>query len=51
MAWTKVTYDVTAHKNAFFRVRFGYMVLDDTAYTCGGWNVDDIRLVPAQNCP
>jgi hypothetical protein len=52
MAWTKVTYNVTAYKNAFFRVRFGYTVLDYTmVFTCGGWNIDDIRLVPAQNCP
>ena len=49
-AWTKVTYDVTAHKNAAFRVRFGYSILSMNAYTVGSWNIDDLRLVP-QNCP
>jgi len=43
-AWTKVTYDVTAHKNAAFRVRFGYSVVDAGVYAMSCWNVDDVML-------
>jgi hypothetical protein len=43
-AWTKVTYDVTAHKNAAFRVRFGYSVLDAGVYAMSCWNVDDVMV-------
>lgn len=50
--WTLVSYDVTPHKNANFQVRFGYTVLGTVStYTCGGWNIDDVRLMPGQNCP
>jgi hypothetical protein len=51
MAWTKVTYDVTAHKNANFRVRFGWSVDSSGAYDISSWNIDDLRLVSSQNCP
>jgi len=43
-AWTKVTFDVTAHKNAAFRVRFGYSILDGGVYAMSCWNVDDVML-------
>jgi hypothetical protein len=42
--WTKVTYDVTAHKSAAFRVRFGYSVVDAGVYEMSCWNVDDVML-------
>jgi len=48
--WKKVTYDVTAYKNANFRIRFGYAVFNSQAWTVGSWNIDDLRLVP-QSCP
>ncbi|HTQ45087.1 MAG TPA: hypothetical protein VMI75_20145, partial [Polyangiaceae bacterium] len=43
-AWTRVTFDVTAHKNAAFRVRFGYSILDGGVYAMSCWNVDDVML-------
>jgi hypothetical protein len=49
-AWTLVEYDVTAHKNAAFRVRFGYAVTDAGVYSMSCWNVDDVVLSTAA-CP
>jgi hypothetical protein len=49
-AWTKVTYDVTAHKNAALQVRFGYEVVDSGVYAMSCWNVDDVMLSSAA-CP
>jgi len=49
-AWTKVVYDVTAHKNAAFRVRFGYAVTDAGVYSMSCWNVDDVT-VSSATCP
>ena len=49
-AWTKVEYDVTAQKNAAFRVRFGYAVTDAGVYEMSCWNVDDVTLSSSQ-CP
>lgn len=49
-AWTRITYDVTAHKNAAFRVRFGYAVVDAGVYAMSCWNVDDVMLSSAA-CP
>lgn len=49
-AWTKVTYDVTAQKNAAFRVRFGYAVTDAGVYSMSCWNVDDVT-VSSATCP
>jgi hypothetical protein len=43
-AWMKVSYDVTAHKNAAFRVRFGYAIVDAGVYAMSCWNVDDVML-------
>jgi hypothetical protein len=47
-AWTKMSHDVTAHKNANFRVRFSYLIGSSGVFTCAGWNIDDIQLVNAQ---
>jgi hypothetical protein len=49
-AWTKLQYDVTAQKNAAFRVRFGYAVLSTSGYSMSCWNVDDIT-VSSVACP
>ncbi|MCC6551564.1 MAG: hypothetical protein IT372_00905 [Polyangiaceae bacterium] len=50
-AWTHVSYDVTAHKSASFQVRFGVSVEAVSAFIVSSWNIDDVRLVPAANCP
>ena len=42
-AWTKVSYDLTAHKNASMQVRFGFNIGSTNGlYTVSGWNIDDI---------
>jgi len=49
--WAKFTYDVSAHKNAAMRVRFGFLVGQTSlTYTVGSWNVDDV-LVSSASCP
>ncbi|MCK6586054.1 MAG: hypothetical protein L6Q76_00565, partial [Polyangiaceae bacterium] len=50
-AWTKESYDVTAHKNANFRVRFGWSVTSGGVFDISSWNIDDLRIVANQNCP
>lgn len=40
-AWQRVAFDVSAHANAAFRVRFGLAVAAG-AFTCGGWNIDNL---------
>jgi hypothetical protein len=49
-AWTKTTYDVTAYKNAAFRVRFGYAVTNSAVYAMSCWNIDDVTIA-AGPCP
>jgi hypothetical protein len=49
-AWTRFEYDVTAHKNASFRVRFGYSIVNTKAYAMSSWNVDDVT-VSTSSCP
>lgn len=46
-AWSRWTHDVTAYKNAQFRVRFGYRTDKQgqfLAWIMSGWNVDDLTL-------
>ncbi|MBK8255274.1 MAG: hypothetical protein IPK82_21765 [Polyangiaceae bacterium] len=43
--WTKMSHNVTAYKNASFQVRFSYQIGSGGAFTCSGWNVDDVQLV------
>jgi len=50
-AWTRLQYDVTASKNANFQVRWGYSIGQAGVYDSSGWNVDDVRLMAAMNCP
>lgn len=49
-AWTKVSFDVTAQKNATFRVRFGYSIVDAGVYAMSCWNVDDVT-ISSSACP
>jgi hypothetical protein len=49
-AWTKIEYDVSAYKNAAFRVRFGVAIVQNFALTFSSWNVDDVVL-SSQSCP
>ncbi|HEY8090526.1 MAG TPA: hypothetical protein VIF09_21845 [Polyangiaceae bacterium] len=49
-AWAKQEYDVTAQKNAAFRVRFGYAVTDAGVYAMSCWNVDDVT-ISSLSCP
>jgi hypothetical protein len=48
--WTQVTYDVTPYKNASFRVRFGWNIMQAGVYDVTSWNIDDLRIAPA-GCP
>ncbi|MSP24019.1 MAG: hypothetical protein EXR75_02420 [Myxococcales bacterium] len=43
-AWTKVSYDITAHKSATMKVRFGFTVTSGGVFTVSQWNVDDVLL-------
>jgi hypothetical protein len=49
-AWTFQSFDVTAHKNAAMRVRFGFDVGSNGAFTVSGWNLDDV-VVATAICP
>jgi hypothetical protein len=41
--WTKISYDLTAHKNAAMKVRFGFSVGNSVGlFTVSSWNIDDI---------
>lgn len=46
-AWTKQSYDVTAYKNANFRVRFGLSTSSGAYTDMSGWNIDDMSLASA----
>jgi hypothetical protein len=46
-SWTRWTHDVTAHKNAQFRIRFGHRTDKQgnfLAWVMSGWNIDDVTL-------
>ena len=46
-AWTRFEFDVTAFKNANFRIRFGHATGTQSqflAWVMSGWNVDDVSL-------
>jgi Putative metal-binding motif len=50
-SWIKFSYDLTAHKNAGMRIRFGFLIGQTLGtYTVGSWNVDDV-LVTDGPCP
>lgn len=50
LGWTYLSYNVTNYKNAKMKVRFGYDIGMDGAFTIGSWNVDDV-LVASAPCP
>jgi hypothetical protein len=51
-AWMKQAYDVTAHKNASFRVRFSWSITNATeVFDYTNWNIDDLRIMPVAGCP
>jgi hypothetical protein len=41
-AWTHVSYDITPHKNAAMRVRFGFDIQSGGVFTVSSWNIDDV---------
>lgn len=49
-AWTFISHDITAYKNAGMRVRFGFDITSGGVYTIGSWNIDDV-LVAGMACP
>jgi len=49
-AWQQVTFDLTAHKSAATRIRFGYQIMSGGAFTVSSWNIDDV-LVASAPCP
>jgi hypothetical protein len=46
--WTFMSHDLTAYKNTSLKVRFGYEILLNAAFTIGSWNLDDVKI---QNTP
>jgi hypothetical protein len=47
-AWTHVDYDVTAHKNAAMRVRFGFSIGNTSGvWVTSSWNIDDLSVATA----
>jgi hypothetical protein len=46
-AWNKQTYNITAHKNANMRVRWGFTIGSSGVYTISQWNVDDVTVASA----
>jgi hypothetical protein len=49
-AWLYFSYDVTAHKNAAMKVRFGFDITNSGVFTVGSWNVDDV-MIASVACP
>jgi hypothetical protein len=50
-AWSKVSFDLTPHKNAKLQVRFGFAVgTEMLTHKVSGWNVDDVQITNAV-CP
>jgi len=45
--WTKLSYDITAHKSANMKIRVGFTVGSSGVFTAGSWNVDDIVIANA----
>jgi len=49
-AWTKVSYDLSQHKNATMRIRWGFNIASPQVFAMGSWNIDDV-LVSTTICP
>lgn len=52
-SWSLQTYDLTPHKNANLRVRFGHNVGNTGAIAYGSWNIDDVEITSggSGSCP
>jgi len=48
--WTFQQFDITSYKNAAMKVRFGFDVQKNDAFSVGSWNLDDV-LVSNAACP
>jgi hypothetical protein len=46
-AWQKITHNLTAHKNANMRVRWGFNINSGGVFSVGQWNIDDVTLTDA----
>jgi hypothetical protein len=46
-AWSKQTHDISIHKNANMRVRFGFNVGSSGVFTVSSWNLDDVVVASA----
>ncbi|KIG15227.1 hypothetical protein DB30_05771 [Enhygromyxa salina] len=51
VGWTEMGHNVTAYKNANFRVRFCNSIGQAGAFTSGQWSIDDVTIGPAQCTP
>ncbi len=49
-AWTFMSHDIAAYKNANMQIRFGFNIASGGVFTCSQWNVDDI-LIASGACP
>ncbi len=49
-SWTKVSYDLSAHKNANMQIRWGFNIASAGVFSEGSWNIDDV-LVSTTLCP
>ena len=45
MGWYPMSFDVSAYKNAQFKLRFGFDVGNAQVFSVGGWTVDDLSIV------
>lgn len=50
LAWTKLSYNITAHSNAALQVRWCYNIGSDGAFSRGSWNVDDVVIGETAEC-
>ncbi|MDI1482933.1 MopE-related protein [Polyangium sp. y55x31] len=49
-SWTKVSYDLSAYKNANMRIRWGFNIASSGIYPYASWNIDDV-VVASTLCP
>lgn len=49
-SWQNIAYDISIHKSANMRIRFGQNVGSSGVISYGGWNIDDVLLASAA-CP
>jgi Putative metal-binding motif len=49
-SWQTATSDISIHKSANMRIRFGHNIGSSFAFSEGGWNIDDV-FVGSASCP